>query len=1142
VSKAQPPFPSRWSAASGRILSRLILLLAVAAVSWYWLYGVNARQRDEAESFEQATRHAVEMLHGRFRFYENLAHASRGLFESSDEVSDEEWHTFNLALGIGTAYPGVSSIAFARYRATTASGSGSAGRHPCDLRGFAAEIVHVEPGEEPGGMVGYDLAGEPTTLQALVDSCAERQSRVSGVIVDPLSGRRLIRQVMPIFHHALPPVSAAQRPAELHGWVSVNYDVQQWLQHYVDDASSGDWQLSIGEAGRDLPFFSSAAQAGSPAISTAGLQRREVVALGGRHWIIEFAATPKFEQRYDRLAVHLLPLSALLLILSLWLVFRRLQSGRERALAMALGMTEQLRESEERYRQMFEANKAVELLIDPQDGRIVDANQAAANYYGYTRKVLQSMRIDEINTLSPEEVAAEMKRARNEQRNHFLFRHRHATGEVRDVEVHSGPIQVGGKPLLYSIVHDVTARMESERALRKSEARYRTIIDTTAEGYWLVELPSLRIVEVNDALCRMLGYGREELIGRHPHDFADAANRTVFEEQAASSSRSIQRSYEAVLRHRAGHEIVVAVHATSMPGTEEEVDQAFAFITDITERKRNEEQLRIAATFFDTTSEAITVTDMNNRIIAVNTAFCQITGYSEEEVLGKDPGFLGSGRNSKAFYRDMWRTLEQMGRWQGEIWNRRKNGEVFPEWLSIVSIKDEEGETRQYMAVFSDITRRKQDEEKIWRQANYDALTGLPNRNLFKDRLDQAMHAAHREDCSLALMFIDLDRFKWVNDTLGHAAGDLLLQEAGRRIGHCVRETDTVARLGGDEFTVIIGDVQESADVDRIAEKVLRHLAEPFEVEGKEAFVSGSIGITLYPADADNMEQLLRNADAAMYSAKEAGRNVHRYFTHELNEEAKRRLRLEADLRRVLERGELAVEYQPIVDAEGEPVGAEALLRWHHPGLGEISPDEFIPLAEEIGAIIDIEQWVIRQACHDASSLPPRNGESLFVSVNVSSMQCRSDQCQHMLGNILQESGLNPHRLKLEITERVMMENTEFVIALLGEIRTMGVRLAVDDFGTGYSSLSYLKQFPVDVLKIDRSFVSGLPRDRDDVAVVEAIVAMAHSLGMQVVAEGVETAEQLAFLRSLGCDMLQGFYFSASLPLEQFEEYLRRVG
>lgn len=1131
------------SALGPRTLPWLAIGLIALAVLWYWEESANSQRKAAAGDFEQLSEHAVELFRERYSFYANIVYATRALFHSSDEVTPTEWHGFIRALRVMQNYPGVRRVAFARYNDLGLSPS--AFRQLADnrlaalaasepqQRGFSVTVSHLEPNEDGSGMLGEDLAASAVTLEAMQLTCRQKGAILTSTIEAPAGGERLIRHVMPVYtDQAASTVNQCNE--HLQGWVSIDFGVDEWLNLFAEEFPGNDFFFALrSRQGQDL--FDN-----RPQDFASAYHARTALSMGQRDWVIDFYSTPQFELRTEDPLVHIVPIAALFATLFLMLMVRWLQGSRERAESIAANMTERLRLSEERYREMFEGNKAVELLIDPQSGEIVDANQAAVNYYGYRRDELVRMKISDINTLTPDEIAKEMRKAKEERRNHFLFKHRHATGEVRDVEVHSGPILVGGKHLLYSIVHDVTARMESEQALRESEERYHTIIDTTGEGYWLVELNTLKIIEVNEALCRMLGYSREEIIGRQPFELADEENSRIFAYQASKIRQTRQRSYEVVLQHKDGHDVIVQINATNMPHGEEEPNQAFAFITDITERKRAEEELRIAATFFETTSEAITVTDTHNRIIAINPAFTAITGYTEEEALGRDPSFLGSGRNNRAFYRNMWHTLERLGRWQGEIWNRRKNGEIYPEWLSIVAIRDDKGVVKQYMAVFSDITKRKQDEEKIWRQANYDGLTGLPNRNLFKDRLDQAMHAAHREGSRLALMFIDLDRFKWVNDTLGHASGDLLLQEAARRLQGHVRETDTVARLGGDEFTVLLNDIKGTVDVDRIAENLLGCLAEAFNLGGKEAFVTGSIGITLYPGDATDMEQLLGNADAAMYTAKEAGRNVFRYFTREMNEAAQRRLQLETDLRRVLEREELLLHYQPIIDSHGEACGAEALLRWDHPEFGAISPDEFIPLAEETGTIIPIEQWVMRQACNDAVRFKKCVSGDFFVSVNISSVQCKSDHCRMVIGSVLQESGLDPACLKLEITERVMMENTEYVIELLREVRSMGVRLAVDDFGTGYSSLSYLKQFPVDVLKIDRVFIEDLPDDRDNMALVEAIIAMAHSLNLQVVGEGVETPEQLAFLNSLGCDMIQGFHYSRPVPAQELVDFLSR--
>lgn len=670
------------------------------------------------------------------------------------------------------------------------------------------------------------------------------------------------------------------------------------------------------------------------------------------------------------------------------------------------------------------------------------------------------------------------------------------------------------------------------------ENRYRQIIETTAEGYCLLEAVSWRVIEVNEALCHLLGTTPSRLVGSNFLDLACAETREELQGALESeSAEDAQHRFEMLMCHSDGRKLHTRM-TVGVLRNEGEVVQLFCMVCDITDEKKREQELRLAATFFETTSEAIAVTDAHNRIIAVNPAFCWITGYSEEEVLGRDPSLLSSGRHSSAFYRAMWETLQRLGRWQGEIWNRRKNGEVYPEWLSIVAIKDDRDNVVQHMAIFSDITRRKQDEKKIWHQANFDALTGLPNRTLFLDRLGQAMHQAHRDKRQLALMFIDLDRFKYVNETLGHAAGDQLLREAAQRIRENVSESDTVARLGGDEFTVVLGNYASIIDVEKRAEVILTALTQPFTVLDREAFVSGSIGITLYPDDATEMEQLLRNADSAMYRAKEAGRNNFRYFTSEMNDALRRRLRLEHDLRRAIEKNELEAHFQPIFNNNGRVVGAEALARWNHRELGMIAPDEFIPLADEIGVITSLEHWMMREAVNMVSQWNKLDVGKLFVAVNISTLQCTNTHCYDFVRELLRTTDIEPSQFKLEITERVMMEDTENVIGLLASLRTSGIQLAIDDFGTGFSSLSYLKRLPVDVLKIDRSFVKDLPTDKDDVGLVEAIVAMAKSLGLRLVAEGVETHDQLAFLHSLGVDMLQGFYYSPALTPEQFRTFV----
>jgi diguanylate cyclase (GGDEF)-like protein/PAS domain S-box-containing protein len=552
-----------------------------------------------------------------------------------------------------------------------------------------------------------------------------------------------------------------------------------------------------------------------------------------------------------------------------------------------------------------------------------------------------------------------------------------------------------------------------------------------------------------------------------------------------------------------------------------------------------EMEMQLASTVFEVSSDAIMITDARTLIIAVNKAFCEITGYREEEAIGQTPAILSSGKHDADFYRDMWKRLKETGHWSGEIWNRRKNGEIYVEWLTLNTVKNNRGETSHYVAIFADITEHKQAEEHVHHLAHYDALTDLPNRTLFNDRLGQALIKAQRNHGRAAVMFLDLDRFKVINDTLGHSIGDLLLQEVAARLTGCVREGDTVSRLGGDEFVILLPEFRDAEDAYLVAQKLLAAAALPFELLGHELHISASIGISFYPDDGASAEVLMKNADVAMYRAKEMGRNNYQFYRADMNARSFERLAMETSMRRALEREQFELYYQPrYALPDGKIVGVEALIRWHHPDLGLVSPAQFIPLAEETGLILPIGEWVLRAAATQGkvwqqAGLPP-----LFMAVNVSARQFRQTDFAGKVGQILQDTGFDPCWLELELTETTLMNHAEENVESLGKLKAMGIRIAIDDFGTGYSSLSYLKRLPVDILKIDRSFVSDMTVSLDDAAIVEAIIAMARSLGVYVVAEGVETAEQSKFLQARKCDGMQGYYFSKPLPVDQLLQIL----
>lgn len=556
---------------------------------------------------------------------------------------------------------------------------------------------------------------------------------------------------------------------------------------------------------------------------------------------------------------------------------------------------------------------------------------------------------------------------------------------------------------------------------------------------------------------------------------------------------------------------------------------------DITQQKAAEKQLRLAAAVFDTASEAVMVTDQQNFIQMVNRAFCLITGYEEEEVIGKNPSILKSGRHGQEFYDAMFESIQSTGHWEGEIWNRRKSGEIYPEWLSITQLCDSKGRPERYVSLFSDITKRKRDEQKIRHQANFDSLTGLPNRSLFSDRFSRAIDRAERDKKRVALLFIDLDRFKHINDTLGHPAGDQLLQETAKRLLACVRKSDTVARLGGDEFTVILPDVKEIHNIEDSVIKILDQLSQPYKLEGNNAFVSGSIGVTVYPDDGISIDNLLRNADSAMYRAKEKGRNGFQFFTLEMDVEAQERRKLEMALHKAVENNEFSINIQPIYDLKDNTIASsEVLLRWVSPDLGPIYPDQFIPMAEESGLIVPIGEWVLITACLEAVKWQDEKGRGPRVGVNFSPRQFQRENVPEMLRRVLLKTGFNPENLTIEITESLLIADDSDILRQLREIRDIGTELAIDDFGTGFSSLSYLKKFPITILKIDRSFIHDITEDADSTSLVKGIITMAKSLQLKVVAEGVETKEQADLLKSFDCDYVQGYYFNKPMLVEEF--------
>lgn len=695
------------------------------------------------------------------------------------------------------------------------------------------------------------------------------------------------------------------------------------------------------------------------------------------------------------------------------------------------------------------------------------------------------------------------------------------------------------KKLLHELqVHQIELEMQNE-ALREAQStaesaqrRYAELFDFAPLAYFSLG-PDSVIHESNFRAEGLLGKERGRLAGQALSGFIHCNDRTQFNDFLRQVfAADAPQNAEFSLQGR-DDPLYVAMEAC----VDAERRLCLAALQDISERKRNEQALQLAATVYLSLGEAVMVVDAGNRIVAINPAFTTLTGYSEAEALGQSSSLLKSGMHGKAFYEDMWAWLNTTGRWQGEIWNRRKNGVMFLEWLVISTVFGENGEVLRRVGMFSDITDKKRAEEIMRKQANIDPLTELPNRRLFLDRLQRAILKSQRAGQQLALLFLDLDHFKDINDTLGHHTGDSLLQEAARRLKRCIRETDTLARPGGDEFTIILGELDELNTIERVANCILNTMSAPFHLGDQNCYISISIGITVYPDDSIQTDDLLKNADQAMYAAKHQGRNCFCYFTPAMQQQAENRMRLTNDLRGALAAGEFHLVFQPIVALTGGRIRkAEALIRWLHPERGLISPADFIPIAEDTGLIIDIGEWVFRQAAEQARRWRRQLDPAFQISVNKSPTQFHNrDEGHNDWFEQLQALGLPGDAIVVEITEGLLLDASPLVAEKLQAFRAAGMQVSLDDFGTGYSALSYLKKFEIDYLKIDRSFVSHLSPGCTDMALCEAIILMAHKLGMQVIAEGIETELQRDLLLQAGCDFGQGYLFSRPVSAAEFE-------
>lgn len=929
-------------------------------------------------------------------------------------------------------------------------------------------------------------------------------------------------------------------------------------------------------------------------------------------------------------------------------------------------MRHQLVESARLHRRLFQHNPAIMLLVDPESGRFFDVNLAACRLYGWSREQMLQMGASDLNTQPAGELKQAMQSALKEQRHYFYVTHRLASGELREVEIHSGPVNIGERTLLCTSVHDISERNQLIRELGRQDRRYRSIINTAAEGFWLIDQQA-RTLEVNQSLSRMLGYTPEQMLGRTPMEFVDDENRRIFEQQIGRREQVENRQYEITLTRSDGSPLHTYFTTSTLRDEEGSMVGSFAFITDmtdhinaeralraseerfrnsfehsalasaligldgrilevnpeaervlgasleeideldvrelvpanearrlsrqalqlalgridhmrcemsflrrdgtlrqgeltlalvrdtrgeginfaaqlldITERKESELRLKRLSSAVENSGSSGIITDPQGVIEYVNPRFSEVTGYSPEEALGGTPALLRSERTDPAIYRELWDTINRGLEWRGEFFNRKKSGDTYWSLMSISPILDDRGSIINYVSVSEDVTELKEARARAERLSLYDPLTGLPNRRLFYERLGQALKGMSREPGrSLAVLFLDLDHFKDINDRHGHDAGDLLLTSVAHQLQKSIRQQDTACRLGGDEFAVLLPDVPHSEGAMRVAEQLLRALSTPVRLDSIQLTTGTSIGIAMAPDDGESVEALMKHADLAMYQAKAEGRNRYHFYTRAMQERLVQRLTLQDELRQAIQAGQLQLHSQPIVDLQHRRVAKlELLLRWVHPRLGLLTPDRFIPLAEQSGLIHSMGDWVMEQACLLARQLVSGDAHQLQLAINISPRQLESGDLPAKLEQLLNQHALPADCLVLELTESSLMKDVEATTRQLQQLKQLGVALAIDDFGTGYSSLGYLRRFPLDCLKIDRSFIQKLPAVEADREITSAIIAMASKLRLEVIAEGVSNTSQADFLLQSGCRYAQGELFTMPLPAEQLGRWL----
>ncbi|MCX2901547.1 EAL domain-containing protein [Pseudomonas mandelii] len=1005
-------------------------------------------------------------------------------------------------------------------------------------------VYNVFPLEGNEGVLGLDYRKIPNQYGVLLRSREQKTSLLAGPVELVQGGKGFIHR-RPVF------VSGSGGEDLYWGNVSVVADVNRLLNA---SGLSKETSLQIVLRGADGLGAQGNIIFGEPTVSQKDAITTSVDVPGGS-W--ELAALPK--DGWPTGFIFKSPLFIVALTCTAFFTYFAAQLSKSHKLIRLRhaelakevkdrqAVEQSLIQSEARFRALFERSPDP-IWILRASGVCIDANSAALSVFGF-EDLTKLYRIKATDIAPPmqsdgqsTELKAQtmLKTALATGVHRFEWLHKRADGTIFPAEVTLCTVTLSGEPMLYAVVRDISERIQAKEALLTQKALLQDIVDNA---------PSLIYVYDTEGKLRLCNRMFEQAAG---YTFEEMEGKTRESYLATDEARILRKNDIEVLSYggilcfedqlkQFGQKRIYLTTKCVLRRTDGLPTGVLGISTDITDTKQKTDQLHLAGIVLDHTADGVIITNARGNILSVNRAYTIITGFTAEESIGIKPGILISEKQNNAFYRDILSSLKSSGFWRGELWNRRKDGELYPEWMTINAVYNDVGKLINYVAVFSDISAINRSQSDLERMSHYDPITALPNRALFHERLQHSLDLSLSYNRLLAVIVLDLDGFKTVNDSLGHSMGDLLLQQAAARFVSCIQSEDIVCRLGGDEFAFILGNLTYPTDTIIIARKLLASLQEPFDLKGSSTLLTASIGISVAPRDSETAEQLLRQADTAMYGAKEGGRNDYRFYQPEMTLRAQEKMNSERLLRRAVLNHEFEVWYQPKVNLLNDKIaGAEALVRWRDPIHGLVSPADFIPLAENTGLIIQIGEQVIDLVCGDIRRWTDNCISHGVIAINVAALQIERSNYVETIQSALEQYDLPANVLEVEVTESLMMASPEHSKAILSTLQSLGISTSIDDFGTGYSSLAYLKLLPIDSLKIDRTFISDLPHDKSDVAITKTIVELGHALGFRIIAEGVETEEQNAFLKEIGCDQGQGYLYGRPMPAADFENWLNQ--